>query len=363
MMLRRRYLAALLAATPALAQTVATPASPSSSDVAEKLNLRFANGIVAVAEEKIITVADVMQYIGPLMQQVREQSKSQQEFEQQLEQLQDSAIQDLIDRVLIVKEFRKDEKRNIPPHYVDNAIADEIAERFEGDAERVVRVRVVRPHGEREFDRRHGVLVGAAGGEGEAEVVVPARVGRAAGDELAEHVHRLARAAGPVQGVAEQVVGVGEFGIEPERPLEAVDGRGPVAGVGHGGVEAIVLGIQTLFGVIAFFYMRDLLPPEMAAIDPQPAYFLIGAASRLLIMVGHVGFTFLIWRAVSRGEAWAYPLAIVIHIAVDLVAFAQPIVLPGADWLGYVAVIGLAVGSLWLILRSRPVRNGAVAAV
>ncbi len=133
MMLRRRYLAALLAATPALAQTVATPASPSSSDVAEKLNLRFANGIVAVAEEKIITVADVMQYIGPLMQQVREQSKSQQEFEQQLEQLQDSAIQDLIDRVLIVKEFRKDEKRNIPPHYVDNAIADEIAERFEGD--------------------------------------------------------------------------------------------------------------------------------------------------------------------------------------------------------------------------------------
>ena len=136
-----------------------------------------------------------------------------------------------------------------------------------------------------------------------------------------------------------------------------------VAGVGHGGVEAIVLGIQTLFGVIAFFYMRDLLPPEMAAIDPQPTYFLIGAASRLLIMVGHVGFTFLIWRAVSRGEAWAYPLAIVIHIAVDLVAFAQPIVLPGADWLGYVAVIGLAVGSLWLILRSRPVRNGAVAAV
>ena len=36
------------------------------------------------------------------------------------------SIQDLIDRVLIVKEFRKDEKRQIPHHYVDNAIADEI---------------------------------------------------------------------------------------------------------------------------------------------------------------------------------------------------------------------------------------------
>ncbi len=145
---------------------------------------------------------------------------------------------------------------------------------------------------------------------------------------------------------------------DPNRWREAL-----VAGIGHGGTEAIVLGIQTLFGVIALFYMRDLLPPEMAAIDPQPDYFLIGAASRLLIMIGHIGLTFLVWRAVSRGEVWAYPLAIVIHLAVDLIAFAQPIVLPGADWLGYVAVIGLAVGSLWLILRSRPVMRGAVAAV
>lgn len=136
-----------------------------------------------------------------------------------------------------------------------------------------------------------------------------------------------------------------------------------VAGAAHGGVESIVLGLQTLFGVIALFFMRDQLPAEMQAIQPEPAYFLIGAASRLLIIVGHIGLTFLVWRAVSRGETWAYPLAIAIHIAVDLIAFAQPIVLPGADWLGYVAVIGLAVGSLWLILRSRSVRRGVVAAV
>ena len=129
---RRSFVALLLAAAPAFAQ-VATPGSPASSSVVENLNLRFANGIVAVAEEKIITVADVMQYIGPLMDQVRKSAKDDKDFQQQLEQLQDSAIQDLIDRVLIVKEFRKDEKRNIPHHYVDNAIADEIAERFEGD--------------------------------------------------------------------------------------------------------------------------------------------------------------------------------------------------------------------------------------
>jgi len=115
-----------------LAQTAPGPA-PSSSSVADNLNLRFANGIVAVAEEKIITVADIMQYIGPLLPQLRQEARTEKEFQERLEQLQDSAIQDLVDRVLIVKEFRKDEKRQIPYHYVDNAIADEIAERFEGD--------------------------------------------------------------------------------------------------------------------------------------------------------------------------------------------------------------------------------------
>lgn len=136
-----------------------------------------------------------------------------------------------------------------------------------------------------------------------------------------------------------------------------------VAGAAHGGVESIVLGLQTAMGVAALFFMRDFLPAEMRAIDPQPEYFLIGAVSRLLIIVGHVGLTVLVWRAVSRGQGWAYPLAIVIHSAVDLIAFAQPILLPGADWLGYVAIVGLAAGSLWLIRRSRPVQQGIAMAV
>jgi peptidyl-prolyl cis-trans isomerase SurA len=133
----RRSLASLLlvaaSGASALAQTAA-PASPSaSSGVVENLNLRFANGIVAVAEEKIITVADVMQEIGPLIPQLRAGARTDKEFQEGLERLQDDAIQNLVDRVLIVKEFRKDEKRQIPYHYIDNAIADEIAERFEGD--------------------------------------------------------------------------------------------------------------------------------------------------------------------------------------------------------------------------------------
>lgn len=135
MMLRRCLLSmtfAALGGATALAQFSGAP-SGGAVNRSSDLNLRFANGIVAVAEDKIITVADVMQYIGPLLPQLRNEARGEKDFQERLEQLQDSAIQDLIDRVLIVKEFRKDEKRQIPISYIDNALSDEISERFEGD--------------------------------------------------------------------------------------------------------------------------------------------------------------------------------------------------------------------------------------
>ena len=125
MTIRRRLALAVLTVAPIaalFAQAPAAPAGPASDPVAQNLNLRFANGIVAVAEEKIITVADVMQEIGPLLPQLRNSARNEKEFQEGLERLQDDAIQNLIDRVLIVKEFRKDEKRQIPQQYIENEI-------------------------------------------------------------------------------------------------------------------------------------------------------------------------------------------------------------------------------------------------
>lgn len=145
MTLRRRLVSFALAAASgavAFAQTPAPSAAPAKAATndtatmpspAESLNLRFANGIVAVAEEKIITVADVMREIYPLQQQIRNEAHTQKEYDERMEQLEDSVIQDLIDRVLIIKEFHKDEKRQIPASYVDNAISDRIAEQFDND--------------------------------------------------------------------------------------------------------------------------------------------------------------------------------------------------------------------------------------
>jgi peptidyl-prolyl cis-trans isomerase SurA len=101
------------------------------------LSMRFANGIAAIAEEKVITVDDVRREIAPLIPQIQRDARNEKEFNEKLESLQDSVIQDLIDKVLIIKEFRKakDEKevRHIPESYIDNRIADTLSEQFDND--------------------------------------------------------------------------------------------------------------------------------------------------------------------------------------------------------------------------------------
>lgn len=110
---------------PAKAQSNSTPD--------DGLNLRFANGIAAIVEDKVITVDDIRREIAPLIPQLQREARNERDFNQKLEQLQDDVIQNLIDRVLIVKEFRKDEKKQIPPGFVDRQIADIQAEQFDND--------------------------------------------------------------------------------------------------------------------------------------------------------------------------------------------------------------------------------------
>ncbi|HWA27133.1 MAG TPA: peptidylprolyl isomerase [Lacunisphaera sp.] len=130
-MIRRRFSPAILASAVFLGAGLAAQAQqPATTD---NLNLRYANGIVAIAEDKIITVDDVRREIGPLVGDVQKQSRNEQEFNEKLEALQEDVIQNLIDRVLIVKEFYKDEKRRVPASYIDNQLAETIITQFDGD--------------------------------------------------------------------------------------------------------------------------------------------------------------------------------------------------------------------------------------
>lgn len=108
------------------------PAPPS-----DKLELRFANGIAAVAEDKIITVDDIRREIAPLVPEITRTSKNEKEFNERLEALQDDVVQQLIDKVLIVKEFYKEKdgepKKQIPASYIDNQISEILITQFDND--------------------------------------------------------------------------------------------------------------------------------------------------------------------------------------------------------------------------------------
>ena len=100
------------------------------------LDLRFANAIAAVVETKIITVDEIRRELAPILPQLRRDFRNQQEFSEKLERIQDEIVRNLVDRHLIVKEFRKDEKRVIPASYIDNAIKEQLTTQFEGDRAR-----------------------------------------------------------------------------------------------------------------------------------------------------------------------------------------------------------------------------------
>ncbi|MBL4575560.1 MAG: peptidylprolyl isomerase [Opitutaceae bacterium] len=94
---------------------------------------RFSNGIVAIVEEKVITVGDVRREIKPLLPQIRSESRSEAEFRQKLEEVEDTLIQSLADEILIIKDFYSEEGRYIPPYIVENIINERLITQFDNE--------------------------------------------------------------------------------------------------------------------------------------------------------------------------------------------------------------------------------------
>jgi peptidyl-prolyl cis-trans isomerase SurA len=137
MMYRR---VAALSASLLLASASLLPAQQAAPTPAgDRLDLRFADGIAAIVEDKIITVEDIRREIGPLIPALQKEARNEKEFNEKLEALQDDVIQTLIDRVLIVKEFNKpkdnDEsnRRQVPASVIDNYMAEQQITQFDGD--------------------------------------------------------------------------------------------------------------------------------------------------------------------------------------------------------------------------------------
>jgi len=95
-----------------VAPVVRTIAAPESSPPkvaydpsTDALSTLFPNGIVATVGDQVITVEDVRREMKPLIPQLQREARSQDDFNQRLNRDQNYAIQALISRVLLIKEF------------------------------------------------------------------------------------------------------------------------------------------------------------------------------------------------------------------------------------------------------------------
>ena len=89
------------------------------------------NGIAAIVNDKVITYSEVREVVGPRERLLRAQFSGG-ELAKKITELRKAALQDLIDRQLIIQAFEKD-KLQIPPHFVDERVDQVIKENFGGD--------------------------------------------------------------------------------------------------------------------------------------------------------------------------------------------------------------------------------------
>ncbi len=117
----------------------ATQGTKTPSLINDGLDARFADGIAAIVEDKIITVDDIRKEIAPLIPTLQKEARNEKEFNEKLEALQDDVIQNLIDRILIVKDFYKpkdgdeNNRRQVPASVIDNYISEQQITQFDGD--------------------------------------------------------------------------------------------------------------------------------------------------------------------------------------------------------------------------------------
>ena len=134
-------------------------------------------------------------------------------------------------------------------------------------------------------------------------------------------------------------------------------------GAGHGGIEAMVLGLLALLGMVSMLAATAAGQslPETAFYWQSPWYvFVLAGLERVFALTFHIAMSVLVMRAVQRRRVGYLVAGIAAHTAMDAWAvWAMPTF--GMVWteagLGVMALVALA-----LILRLKPAREHGAAA-
>lgn len=152
-------------------------------------------------------------------------------------------------------------------------------------------------------------------------------------------------------------------------------------GLGHGGVEAvIILGLVMVSNIVMAMMINSgsinsltgLVPAEQmqavvnGLVATPPAMFLVGAVERLGAVAFHVGASVLVYLAASkRASLWFFPLAILLHALLDFPAALYQMGVIKEIWVIEAFVLVFAGLVLWFAinrLRAADRRLAAAAA-
>jgi RNA polymerase sigma factor (sigma-70 family) len=112
--------------------------SPASDDpLTRSLDGIFPDGIVAVVAGRTITVDEIRRKIAPQLPKLQADARDHNELGHRLNKLQNTAIKDAVERILLIKEFSNhrmtEEPRHVAPAFVEQAMAEILKEQFAND--------------------------------------------------------------------------------------------------------------------------------------------------------------------------------------------------------------------------------------
>ncbi len=153
---------------------------------------------------------------------------------------------------------------------------------------------------------------------------------------IASHVWAMALYGGLAAGIFEETGRLIAF----RWLLKKQNGReaGVMYGIGHGGIEAILLCTVGMVSNFAFGIALNAQGPDAllaslpavqqpaiaAAVEMfktmSPGLFLMSGVERVIAITLHIALSVMVFTAVKRKKLWLYPVAILLHAGVDCIA-------------------------------------------
>ncbi len=96
-------------------------------------NVIYPNGIAAIIDNRIITMDDLQKKLGPYVRQLQRESANAEEFDAKLATLAHEVLDNMIDDILIVNEFKSNKKLKIPSSFLENHYTKFMGEQFQNN--------------------------------------------------------------------------------------------------------------------------------------------------------------------------------------------------------------------------------------